>query len=363
MHIIESLEFGGAEKVTVNLANNLSTEHMVSICLVKREGALVKELNENINVFSLNCPEGNDFSLTSKIRNLLETEKVDILHCHNWGVFIESALAVRKNKSTKLIHTVHGPYTNYSSGFISTIKISVRHWIESLVSKYVCKIVTVSDSIKDYIVSDIHINKKKLQTIHNGISDIGYQYAKKIDEKIKFVAVGRLAEIKNYSLLLYAFSIVKSKYNNIHLTFVGDGPLKDILMLQTKQLDLDSIVTFLGFRTDVTEILKQNDVFLMSSDYEGISIALLESMSLSMPAIATRVGGVPETIINDETGYLVEAKNEIEYAEKIESFLNAPETILNMGMNARSYYLKEFQDNDVLAKYTMLYQQCLDNKQ
>lgn len=364
MHLIESLEFGGAEKVVVHLANRLCKDNQVSICLTKRNGELVSELNSNIKVYSLNSPEGNDYSLPGKLRKLLRENHVDILNSHDWGVFIESALAVRKLKTVKLVHTVHGPYTNYPDGISSKFKIKLRHIAENYLSRYVYKMITVSDSIKEYIIRDININKNIISTIHNGIDDIGDTFESKSNNKgnyiIKLVTVGRLAKVKNYKLLLTALKITLKTASNFHLTIVGDGPEKKELIQYCDSLELNQYVTFLGFRRDIKDILASNDVFVMSSNYEGISIALLESMSLSMPSIATSVGGIPETILNGETGFLVPSNDEIAYAKRLVKILKNPNLIPILGRNARELFIKEFNSNVVLSKYRALYQKCLE---
>lgn len=360
MHLIESLEFGGAEKVVVHLANKLSANNQVSICLTKRDGELISELNKDIKVFSLNSPEGNDYSLPSKINKLLKENNVDILNSHDWGVFIESALAIRKSRNVKFVHTVHGPYTNYSEGLKSKIKIKLRHIAEKYLSRYVYKIITVSDSIKEYIICDIKINKDIIETIHNGIDDISNNIIKETDNKIKLVTVGRLAKVKNYKLLLNALKKVLETTSNFHLTIVGDGPEKNELTKHCDFIGLNKYVSFLGFRRDIKNILTKNDVFVMSSSYEGISIALLESMSLSMPSIATSVGGLPESILNNETGFLVPSDDAVSYAEKVVKLIENKALIPLMGRNARELFLEEFHSDVVLSKYRKLYQKCME---
>ena len=363
MHIIESLEFGGAEKVVVHLANKLSSDYKVSICLTKRSGELTKEVNDNIQVHCLNSPDRNDFSLPSQIRTLLIENKVDILHSHNWGVYLESALALRKVRYTKLVHTVHGPYMNYAPGIKSALKIKLRHMAEKHVSKYVYKIVAVSRSIEDYIKKDIKIKKSKIEIIHNGITDISEGVSRNVSDIVRFVTVGRLAKIKNQKMLLEAFSLVGSEHRNFHLTFAGDGPEMQPLVHYCKKLGLEDNVSFLGFRTDVKDVLSNNDVFLLSSDYEGISIALLESMSLSMPAIATNVGGIPDTIKNDQTGFLVPLGDVNMYSNKISEFVKNSELVKTMGMNARQFFLEEFHEDVVLNGYRSLYERCVSSNQ
>ncbi len=361
MHIIESLEFGGAEKVVVHLANMLSEQCRVSICLTKRKGELVKQLNKDIKVHFLDTGEGNSFELPKKITRLLINESVDILHSHDWGVYLESALAVKKAKRPKLIHTVHGHYTNYPPGWRSRIKKFVRHFLEKKASKYTHKIVPVSDSIKNYIIDDIGIPADKISRIHNGIADFEKTENSEINKNktelpLRLITVGRIAKIKNYPLLINAFSLALKQNSNILLEIVGDGPELAFLKKLTEQLGITEHVQFLGFRTDISERLATNDVFVLSSDYEGISIAILEAMSLSMPVIATNVGGVPETVVHNKTGYLVENKNVEDYTNAIVKLANSSSKREALGKQARLHFEANFHESVVLKQYLALYQ-------
>ncbi len=360
MHLIESLEFGGAEKVVVHYANKLCVDYKVSICLTKRKGELIEHLTSKVNVYCLNSPEGNNFHLPFKIRDLIQHHQVDVLHTHDWGVYLEGAIAVNKTPC-KMIHTVHGSYMEYPGGLISSIKMYIRHYAERYYSKNVCKIVSVSNSIKKYIASDIKIDDSLLATIHNGIDGVEYCNKYNHQKEIRFVTTGRLAKIKNYFYLLDAFNETFKKSSDFHLTIVGDGPEKSRLETYSNTLDIKDNVTFLGFRDDIHEILSENDVYVISSNYEGVSIALLESMRIGMPSIATEVGGIPETVIDDKTGYLVTLNNVKNYSEKILRFINAPDLIKKLGVEAYKLFNNEFHEKVVLEKYRALYLQCLED--
>lgn len=369
MHIIESLEFGGAEKVVVHLANMLSKQCQVSICLTKRKGELVNQLNKNIKVYFLDTGEGNNLELPKKLTQLIVSEKVDILHSHDWGVYLESALAVKRANRAKLIHTVHGHYTSYSPGWKSTIKKIVRHFLERRASNYTFKLVPVSDSIKEYIVKDIGILSEKIKRIHNGIADFDNPFVSKTpdtrtedsqsEKSLKLITVGRIAKIKNYPLLLNAFAIAVKEHKKILLEVVGDGPELDRLIELAKQLEIEEYVNFAGFQTNISERLAANDVFVLSSDYEGISIAILEAMSLSMPVIATSVGGVPETVEHDKTGYLIKNQNVQDYAEAIISLAHSKSKRIGLGKQARLHFENHFHESVVLKQYIALYQSAM----
>lgn len=377
MHLIESLEFGGAEKVVVHLANKLSNEFKVSICLTKRRGALLSDLNDNIKTHFIDAGEGNNYRLPKKIADIIESENVNLLHSHDWGVFLEAAIAVRLVKNTRLIHTVHGRYTHYEPGWLSSIKIMLRHFLERQAATKTQAIVSVSDSIKHYIIEEIRIPAEKIQTIHNGIAGLVRTGDLNISQTInrivesdkqrssnaapnnkmlRMVTVGRIAKIKNFPLLLKALQKALSQNANICLDIVGDGPELTNLIALSNELKISQQVRFLGFRKDIEAILNQNDLFVLSSHYEGISIAILEAMSLAMPVISTKVGGIPETVDDGKTGYLVAPDNIDELAGAILKFAGDSEKINAFGQNGQIKFQQNFQEEVVLNQYIKLYQ-------
>lgn len=355
LHIIESLEFGGAEKVLLQLANGMSSYHNIRICVTKREGDLLKDVKDNITVFSLKAREGNDLTIIPKIAKIIRDENIDIVHIHNWGVFIESVLAAKYAGANKIIHTVHGPYLSYSEGFLSRLKISSRHFIERLISIFVFRFVCVSDSIQDYMIHQIGISKKRLVTIHNGIK--GLVHKKRTDSLINtvnLVSIGRVARIKNHKLLIEALSKIGNTLD-LHLTVVGDGPELDTVKEYTRKLGLSNKINFLGFRKDIDKIMQDMDICVVTSDYEGVSIAILEAMSVGIPVIASNVGGNPETVSHNETGLLFEKGNVDELVSVISKIITDKQLQKKMGAAGYQRFLKHFHEKNVLKQYAALY--------
>lgn len=356
LHVIESLEFGGAEKVVVHLANRLVENNQISICLTKREGPLVAELNAKINVYFLNAGEGNNWRIPGEIKKIIKSQGVNVIHSHNWSVYLESSIAALLVPKVRLIHTIHGKYMSYGSELVPKLKIKIRHFLEFFLSKRSFRIVSVSDSIKKYIGKDIGIRGKKCKTIRNGIKPIEYKDKPKVLNSLtRFVTVGRLAKVKNQKLMILAFERALFENHDISLTLIGDGPERESLEKLVDQLKISKNVNFLGFRNDASQLLLDYDVFLLSSDYEGISIALLEAMSCGMPAISTDVGGISETIIDFKTGLLVPQGALPDYSSAMTKLINERGLIDSMGKAANQFFQNNFHEDLVLEQYQLIY--------
>lgn len=356
LHVIESLEFGGAEKVVVELANSMAGRCDIGICCVKRTGELAQLLDPRIEVNCLEKGAGNHIGTPFEIAQRMRTGRFDVVHSHGWGVYLEAALGALLGRARVLVHTVHGNYLAYPPGMRSRAKVFLRHVLEHVFSYAHSCIVTVSDAIQRYVRADMHIPSSRLMTIHNGISDERLPRAGGAADGVRFISVGRLAEVKNYPMLLRAFARLLRENPRCRLQLVGDGLQRAALESLARELGIAGQVSFPGFQVEVGPLLARADVFVLSSRYEGISIALLEAMRAGLPAIATRVGGMAETILDGETGVLVPDDDEQAMAAAMLRLAAMPAERERMGGNAYAHLQRQFALPAVSEKYFHLYQ-------
>ena len=356
MHIIESLDFGGAEKVTVSLANGMAESHEVSVCCLKRVGVLGAQLDKRVEVVCLDKGEGNDYRLPLRLARLIRKKAFDVVHTHNWGVFLEGGLAGILAGAPVLLHTVHGPYPDYPSTPGSRVKLALRHLIERRLARHFRRIVTVSDAIRRYIESDISIPASRMLTVHNGILETGGGFVPRPERSsVTFMTVGRLASIKNHAMMLRAFQQLAKTQPQARLVIVGDGPERQAIESYIRQHRLEDKVTLPGFRDDIDTLLREADVFLLTSRYEGISIALLEAMRAGLPAIGTAVGGIPETILDGKTGLLVAPDDDTALVRAMTALAGSKTGRDEMGKQGYDYFMQEFSLATMLARYEQLY--------
>lgn len=352
LHVIESLEFGGAERIVISLANAMSRGHQVAICCVKSVGELGGEVERGVEVFSLGKREGNDYALPLRMAGVLRRGSYDVLHTHNWGVFLEAGMGAILAGTPVRVHTAHGTYRDYGPGTVARLKLALRHLLERQVSRRYDYMVGVSDAIARSLVDDIGVPAGKARTVHNGIPVDGEAApAPVVRDETVFVSVGRLAEVKNHGLMLRAFRRALDAGIRARLLIAGDGPQRAAIEADLARLDLGASVEMLGFRTDVPKVLQEAHVFVLTSRYEGISVALLESMRRAIPSVATRVGGIPETVRDGETGLLFAADDEAGIAAALVELARDPARRASLGRAARQRLVEEFS----LERMTMTY--------
>ena len=157
------------------------------------------------------------------------------------------------------------------------------------------------------------------------------------ERKKEIVTVGRLQPVKNQKMLINAFSIFEKEYSDYTLHFYGKGPLEKELKDQVKQLELENKVVFHGFSTKVDEEIRESSMFVLSSNYEGVSNSMVEALALGIPAIATDcpIGGCKMYIKHSENGLLVPVGDEKALAEAMKQLAANPELAKKMSLNAR----------------------------
>ncbi len=353
LHVIESLEFGGAEKVVIDLANAMAHHHQVFICCVKTLGELRSAVNASIPVFCLQKGEGNDWRIPLKFREIIREYDIEVVHSHNWGVFLEAAISAILSPNVILVNTVHGPYMDYPPGLISQLKRRLRHVLEKAVSWRHRRVVLVSDAIAAYVVHEIGIVGSRITTVHNGIAGSDTLPQQRSAESLRFITVGRLAAIKNQALMIRAFC--EAGCADSELWIAGDGPERANLESLTQELGMSNRVRFLGFCHDVTPYLTQCDVFVMSSNYEGISIAVLEAMRAGLPVIGTAVGGMHETVENGVTGELVPAADISALAAAMRKLGRSRDDRIRLGAAGRAKMLAGFSIENMVRRYLEIY--------
>jgi glycosyltransferase involved in cell wall biosynthesis len=234
------------------------------------------------------------------------------------------------------------------------------------------KIIAVSKELEEYLVNVVRLPAMKTTTFINGIDIDKYSFRAKpsylmkefgIAQKTKVIGtVGRLAEVKDQTTMIEAFSKVNQIFSESVLMLVGDGPMKSVLQQLASTKGLYDKVLFVGNRTDVPDLLNLLDVFLLTSLSEGTSISLLEAMSSGIAPIVTNVGGNPSLVDHSINGFIVSPKNIDELSEKMIYLLQNEEKRKEFGENASLKVRNKFSLAKMVKEYESLYLSLLDGK-
>lgn len=174
-----------------------------------------------------------------------------------------------------------------------------------------------------------------------------------IGKRIGFV--GRLSEEKSVKTLINAIAIVARSHPDVKLSIVGTGPNESELKAQCNELNLNSNISFEGYKANSFESLRNMDVFVLPSRTEGCPIVVLEAMAMGLPVIATNVGGNPELVIDGKTGYLVPVDSPESVAANIEKLISNRSLSRELGQNGKNRAFTEFHPASFTSKLQNLY--------
>ena len=171
--------------------------------------------------------------------------------------------------------------------------------------------------------------------------------------------VGRLSPEKGHRYLIAGMTDILAHVPQARLWIVGDGPLRSKLEAQVRRLNLDERVTFLGYQRDVFAHLARIDILVVPSLSEAFSLVTVEGMAMARPVVGTRVGGIPEIILDGETGLLVPPRDRAALAQACQYLVMHPETGREMGRRGRERVLSHFHPAQFVASHERLYERVV----
>jgi glycosyltransferase involved in cell wall biosynthesis len=226
--------------------------------------------------------------------------------------------------------------------------------------------ISSSDAIRDLLVAD-HIDPDRVVTVHEGIDVDRIARLEAVNVHAAFFlphnapVVGNVAALvphKGQRHLIDAVPQVLSRAADTRFVILGEGPLRADLEHRVKQLHLEKHVVLPGFRDDVVACIKAFDVFVMSSETEGLGTSLLDAMAAGKACVGTRAGGIPEAVVDGETGLIVPPRDPVALAAALVRLLNDKPLRDRMGeaglARARATFSVEKMVEGTLAAYARL---------
>ena len=358
VHVIRSLEVGGLENGVVNLVNGLADQFRHTILCLEGLGPLQARVPSSVDVLAPDPGLARGPLACLRLARVLRGLRPDVVHCRNWPT-IDAIPGARLAGVPVVVHGEHGREETDPHGLARRRNVT-RRGFGPLVDRFV----TVSDDLRRWLIDTVHISRRKVRTIHNGVdtrrfSDQDREGARRalgIDERARVIGtVGRLDPVKDHATLMRAFARVVTARPEAVLAIVGDGPSRGALETLAADLGLAARVRLLGARADVARLLGGFDVFALPSIGEGISNTVLEAMATGLPVVATRVGGNPELVEDGVNGRLVPPRDPTALSEALESYLSDPLVRALHGKASRQRAVTQFDLPAMLEAYRTLY--------
>jgi len=345
-HVSFGLEVGGQEKLLVEFARHADprcfTPFFVSLA---DRGALAGDLEScGARVIAMAQPSGLKPSLLYRLIRLFHLLRPSVVHTHDHRALFYGGPAAWAARVPLVINTRHGRNCHFTPR-----QVAVGRHLARLVDRYVC----VSDDVKSQCVAE-GIAPARLRTIKNGIDVERFAFSGPCPGG-PIVTVARLSLEKDIANLVRAVAAAARDELGLRVEIAGNGPCLPELVQLVADLGVEERVAFLGQVRDVPALLARASLFVLPSRSEGISLTLLEAMACGLPTVATRVGGNPEVVLDEETGLLVPSGDPVALAEALLRIRRDPERGLRMGQAGRRRVERHFEIRRMVADYESLY--------
>lgn len=362
MHVVYRFAVGGLENGVVNLINRLPADEFrhAIVALTACDPAFCRRIErDDVEYVSLEKPPGHGFSVYASAWRLFRERKPAIVHTRNLAALEMQVPALAAGVPVR-IHGEHGRDMSDPDGKSRKYRIMRRAY-----SPFVTHYVTVSADLERYLRNDVGASARKIVQIYNGVDERKFRPAEGVraDEPLVVGTVGRLQEIKGQPVLVAAVARLLERLpeaaRRLRVRLVGDGPLRATLEREIATRNLGNVVELAGERSDVADVMRGFDVFVLPSLGEGISNTILEAMACGLPVVATAVGGNTELVAHGETGTLVPPNDADALAAALAAYLEDPALRRRHGNAARDVVERRFALERMVERYRALYRDAL----
>lgn len=351
MEVINGLSNrGGAEVFLLNLCDLLKERDDCEILLIS--------INDNIDDSLANFIETHNIPFISlkkrkkispksfrMFRKVVKTFKPDIMHFHLSCLktyFLSFGAIKRKWKLVQTMHSIPGAN-------IDKFETKLR---KLFLKKKMLSFVAITDSL--LAMAKLLYGYSDCYCVYNGIKLIGEPQKERSNLNFDFVVVASFTEAKNHGLLLNAVNILKTRYSNLKIACVGDGPTLKYCQEYVVDNQMSNNIIFLGKLNNVYPILNSAKCFLLTSKREGNPISILEALDAGLPIVAPRIGGIPDIVKDNVNGFLFETNNVDSMIVCLEKMLNDNMIVKKIGIINKEHS-KNFSIEKCSRKYYNLF--------
>lgn len=343
-----TMMLGGTENVVLQLCEVFKPK-VNKIVVCSCGGVNVEKLTE-MGIRHYQIPDISSkkdmFKICRTVKQIVEKEQITVIHSH---------------------HRMAAFYTEILFGS-SIIKIANAHntfFDKKLLTRFAyrnTKVIAVGEMVKKNLVGFYKISSEQITVIHNAIKPFEAKISpiplltEYRDNGYKIIGnVGRLSEQKGMEYFINAVPGVIEKFPKTKFVIVGDGEDKDKLVNMVKQMNLDEYITFLGYRSDIQNVMSQMDFIVLSSLWEGLPLTPIEAFSVGKTVVATAVDGTPEIVQNGINGILIKPKDIKEIVNNICYLLNNIDVLDKFHVSAKERYNAEFSFEKLRMNYIGFY--------
>ncbi len=357
--VIDNFCVGGAEKQLTELMplldKNIIDLSFITLSQIPGKVVLYDKLPSWLPVYKLNFHGFKDISSWVEFYKTLRSIKPDVVIPNLF--FSNTIVRILKLFTGYMVIPIeHNTYVD---------KTWAKKTLDRWLAKLSYRIIAVSNTVADFTIKQERIPKNKFVVIKNGVDiekiqsaltalpskdmlrqELGFKTSDKV-----LLNVAGLKPKKNHTLMLEGFARFHEKHPEYKLAIAGEGGMRKKLEARVQELGLDGAVTFFGLRRDIEKFYKMSDVFVSTSDIEGLSIAYLEALASGLPLVSTKTAGTDELLVDGENGFFIPESSADVVVESLEKMARADYE--KISENARKT-AAEFDIRKTAEKYSML---------
>ncbi len=365
LHLLVNFESGGTERQAVELLKRIDPDRYdVRLAVLRNRGPLYEEIEAqypNIPEFPLTSfYDANFVRQWRRLRALLKQERIEILHAHDFYSDMLGVVAAR-SVGTKVIASQR----NLQQSDRRSHQLGQR-----FISAVAHRLLVNSNAIRQHLMTSWKTPSDKIVVVRNGLRDFSElscgQWQRPthdelcrelgIEKESKLIgAVANLRPVKGHRYLIEAAALVIRQIPNAHFVLIGEGELRDEIEARAQRLGIAKHVHLMGYRADAPKLQTAFDLSVLSSLHEGLPNSVMEAMAAGVPVVATSVGGVPELIIHDETGYLAHPADAQDLALQITTALTNERESAALAARGHHYVTTKFGMQRMINEVENLY--------
>lgn len=365
LHILNMNKLSGAEKLVLETCKNMKEYEPVVIC----GGDELKNLfnKNNIKAYSINFNKVGLRKSVNEIKNIIISEKINIIHAHDNNASLKSFLAKKVYRlDVKVISHIHNCYP----WLIGKNKMKL---IDSVIRKGYNYNIACGKLVYDFYTQNTkYINEKNTVILSNSI-DVGeiskihtrnmydvYEEFNIPKDKTILGFIGRLSEQKGIVPFVREVANNKEKFTNCKILLVGNGDQENEVREIIKSNNMENLFILTGYQENVYKFYPIIDVFFLPSLYEGLPMVILEAMAFKKTIVSMNVGSINEVVRDDYNGYLID-KGEYEvFINKLISLKNDKDKQIKFGSNSYNHVLENYDINSYVDKLIKIYNKTLE---
>lgn len=369
VHVVDSLEVGGLERVTTDLAKaQKAAGHQVSVFSINTTTGLKAELlDAGITVVEGHKKTSLDRQVLGVLRQWIKRNQIDVVHAHNFVPNYHAAFAtLGLSKRPVQICTCHDMGMRLSNRKL--------RWLFKWSLTRTAEVAMVGKQVYDRYLAMGLVSTDRANAVLNGIPVDKFAASPEQRTQARIAlglspndlvigCVGRLVPLKNHHRMIDIMPALLEQHPGLKLVIVGDGERHQALAEQIRRLALEQNVILAGQRSNVSTLLPAFDIFALPSQTEGVSIALLEACATGLPVVATRVGGNPEIIEDQVTGLLIPTDDNVALESSLRQLIDSPQTRQELGMRAAQWVRAHASDQALRTAYDACYARALNRGQ